>query len=102
MRRPALRGAARESGPLCGGPVAAPRGSTTSQVAAWSGVRGSLSRSQSAMLVIPGHRSIRGVAAQDGATVAGRVLHEETVQVEFGAANGDEAGQLEVGGGLTE
>ena len=33
IRRPAARGAASDRGPLCGGPAAAPRGSTTSQVA---------------------------------------------------------------------
>ena len=37
-RRPATRGAARFSGPLCGGPTGAPRASTISQEAACSGV----------------------------------------------------------------
>ncbi len=49
IRRPAVRGAASDRGPLCGGPVGVPRASTTSQVAGCSGARGRRSSSQSAM-----------------------------------------------------
>src|SRR5580658_3518477 len=97
MRRPALRGAASDSGPLWGGPVATPRGSTTSQEAGWSGTRASLSRSQSAMSGFPDQpRSVRSVTTQERAHAARGVLVEETVQVEFCGADCNEAGKPEV------
>src|SRR5580658_2505407 len=98
MRRPALRGAASDSGPLWGGPVATPRGSTTSQEAGWSGTRASLSRSQSAMSGFPDQpRSVRSITAQERAHVARLVLVQESVQVEFCSPDCNEAGEPEVG-----
>ncbi len=88
------------AGRSAAGPTALPRGSTTSQVAGCSGVRGSLSRSQSAMGVARHAHSVRCEAALDGAHVAGPLLIKKTVQVEFRSANSDVAGQAEVAGGL--
>src|SRR6185437_16176286 len=102
IRRPAVRGAARDSGPACGAPTALPRGSTTSQVAGCAALRGSLSRSQSAIGVARHARSVRSEAALNGAHVTGLLLVEKTVQVEFGTSNSDVAGEPEVAGGLFE
>src|ERR1700730_9004340 len=84
MRRPTDRGAASDRGPLCGGPDGLPRGSTVSQVAACSGVRGSLIRSQSAMCEHLHGASIgRETALNRVDEVALGVHIEKTVQVEF-------------------
>ncbi len=65
MRRPTARGAASDNGPLCGGPDGFPRGSTVSQVAGCSGVRGNLISNQSAMCECL-HVSVRREAALNG------------------------------------
>src|SRR5579862_2819067 len=102
IRRPAVRGAASDRGPDCGAPTALPRGSTTSQVAGCAGVRGSLSRSQSAMRIARHAPSVRCEAALDGAHITGPLLIKQTVQVEFRTSNSDVAGEPEVAGDLLQ
>src|SRR6195256_4331634 len=97
MRRPTARGAASDRGPLCGGPDGLPRGSTVSQVAGYSGVRGNLIRSQSAMCEHLHAASIGRETALDGVNEVAGIFHvKKTVQVEFRTANSNQAGQAEV------
>src|ERR1700730_3754365 len=103
MRRRTARGAASDSGPLCGGPDGLPRGSTVSQVADCSGERGNLISSQSAMCGCLHRCSVGREAALDRVNKIASGVHEQkTVQVEFRGANSDQAGQAEVIGGLAQ